>query len=205
MIKLVRKNKIRITTKEKNNMKSKTLRVDDEIELHGCHLAYAKDIFSIIENDRAYLREWLTWVDVTNEEKDTYNFLKGSHQMNKGGQQLNTWIFYKGEVCGSIGFVKIDKANSSGEIGYWLRKSEMGRGIMTRSCKRMVRYGFEKLGMQRIVIRAAEGNKPSLAIPKRLGFVLEGKGRKEIKIREKYHDTHIFSMLKEEFEEKGFF
>lgn len=182
-------------------MKSKTLKVDDEIELHGCHLAYAKDVFSIVDTNRAYLREWLTWVDITNEEKDTYNFLKGAHQMNKGGQRLSVWIFYKGEICGSVGFVKIDKANDNGEIGYWLSESKMGRGIMTRSCKRIVRYGFEKLGMQRIVIRAATANKASLAIPKRLGFTFEGKERKAVKIREKYHDTDVYSMLKEEFEE----
>lgn len=182
-------------------MKSKILKVDDEIELHGCHLAYAKDIYSIVDSEREYLRKWLPWVDITNAEKDTYNFLKGSHQMNKGGQRLSTWIFYKGEVCGSIGFVKIDKENDIGEIGYWLSETRMGKGIMTKSCQRMIRYGFERLNLQRIVIRAAGGNKPSLAIPKRLGFVFEGRGRQEIKIRGRYHDSHIFSILKREFEE----
>ena len=54
-------------------MKSKILRVDDEIELHRCELSYAKDIFDIVEKERAYMREWLPWVDVTNEEKDTYS------------------------------------------------------------------------------------------------------------------------------------
>lgn len=183
-------------------MKSKTLKVDDEIELHGCHLAYAKMIFPIVEKEREYLREWLPWVDITTEEKHTYNFLKGAHQMNKGGQQLTTWIFYKGELCGSVGFVRIDKEHDNAEIGYWLSQDKMGLGIMTRSCQRLIRYGFEKLGFKRIIIRVAEENTSSIAIPKRLGFIFEGKSRKALKIRAKYHDLHVFSMLKEEMDFK---
>ena len=180
-------------------MKSQTLKVDDEIELRGCQPYYASDIFSIVEKEREYLREWLPWVDMTTEEKHTRNFLKGAHQMNVGGQQLNTWIFYKGELCGSISYVKIDKDHDFGEIGYWLSKAYMGNGIMTRSCKRLMRYGFEKLGLERVEIRVATENEPSTAIPKRLGFYYEGLSRKRLKIRGVYHDLHQFSMLKEEF------
>lgn len=180
-------------------MKSKILKVDDEIELRGCDEIYVSSVFAIVEKEREYLREWLPWVDFTKEEENTRAYMKSAHQLNMGGQQLNTWIFYKGELCGSISFVKIDKDNCNGEIGYWLSESFMAKGIMTRSCKRMVKYGFEKLGFQRIEIRVAIENKPSLAIPKRLGLKHEGVIRSAIKIRDRFHDLDVFSILKNEF------
>lgn len=188
-----------LTLKKIFSMKSRILRVDDEIELRGCQSEYASHIFSIVEKEREYLREWLPWVDMTTEEKHTKNYLKGAHQMNMGGQQLNAWIFYKGELCGSISYVKIDKEHDFGEIGYWLSKAYMGKGIMTKCCERLTRYGFEKLGLERVEIRVAKDNKPSAAIPERLGFHYEGLSRRKLKIRGVYHDLHQFSMLKEDF------
>jgi len=177
-------------------MKSRMLQVDDEIELHGCDEKWVNTIFGIIEQEREYLREWQPWVDKTLEEQDTRDYMKFAHSMNKGGQQLNTWISYKGEICGSIAFVKIDNENENGEIGYWLSQKFMGRGIVTRSCERMMRYGFEQLGLVRIVIRVATENYPSIAIPKRLGMELEGIARKALKLREEHLDLYVFSQLK---------
>lgn len=182
-------------------MKSKSLRVDDDIELRGCDEAYVPSIFSIVENEREYLREWLPWVDVTLEEQHTRNYMKSAHQLNLGGQQLNTWIFYRGEICGAISYVKIDKANENGEIGYWLSKSFMGKGIMTKSCKRLIKYGFEKLGLQRVEIRVAVTNVPSQAIPERLHLVKEGISRNSMKHLGQFHDLYIYSMIKEEFKD----
>ncbi len=180
-------------------MKSKILKVDDEIELRGCDEEYVSAIFSIVNQQRSYLREWLPWVDVTKKEENTRDYMKSAHQLNMGGQQLNTWIFYQNRLCGAISFVRIDRVNNEGEIGYWLSKEVMGNGIMTKSCKRMIRYGFEQMGLNRIIIRVAAENQPSLAIPERLGLYFEGVMRKGLRIREAYHDLHLYSILRDEF------
>lgn len=180
-------------------MKSEYLKVDDETKLCLPHPKQAEALFKLIDNQRDYLGRWLIWVDWTKGEENTRKFLKDSYQLNKGGQQLTTIIQHKGEYCGSVGFVKLDKLNHVGEIGYWLSEIHQGRGIMTKSCQRLIRYGFEELGLNRIVIRTAKGNLSSAEIPLRLGFTEEGTQRQAGCIRGVFHDLRVFSLLREEF------
>jgi RimJ/RimL family protein N-acetyltransferase len=59
-------------------------------------------------------------------------------------------------------------------IGYWIRVSEAGRGLATEATGALTRVGLELCGAERIEIRVQPENQPSLAIPRKLGFIEEG-------------------------------
>src|SRR5690606_8940210 len=100
------------------------------------------------------------------------------------------------EFAGLIGFKDSDWVNNKTELGYWLAEKMQGKGIVTLCTKALVKYAFNKLGMNRVQLKVAVGNSKSAAIPQRLGFQLEGIERDGELINGTYHDLQIFSLLK---------
>ena len=102
-------------------------------------------------------------------------------------------------VCGLVGFVNSDFVNHRTEIGYWLLPEYQRQGIMTRSVRTLCRWAVEARLMHRIQIRCAVKNYSSNAIPRRLGFRLEGTERDgELMFSGEYVDTNVYSILDSE-------
>jgi len=85
------------------------------------------------------------------------------------------------------------------EIGYWLSESFQGKGLMTDAARAVVAYLFDELDLNRVEIHCAAGNVKSAAIPRRLGFTLEGTSREGQLLNGRYQDILRFSMLKREW------
>ena len=66
------------------------------------------------------------------------------------------------QILGSVQLNHVNRALQMANLFYWVRSSRSGEGIATEAAKLAVRYGFEKLGLQRIEIVVQEDNKPSL-------------------------------------------
>lgn len=75
------------------------------------------------------------------------------------------------EVVGTCGFYRGFPADT-GEIGYVLRESYRGKGIMNRALELIVEFGFTELGLLRIVAYTDRCNAASIAVLDRLGFEL---------------------------------
>ena len=134
-------------------------------------LADAAIIWQTIYDNRVYLRTWLPFVDGLKE------------------------------VADEEGFVITDNINHRTEIGYWLIPEYQGRGIMTRCVRHLCEWAVSERGMNSIRIRCAAGNAPSNAIPRRLGFTLEGVEREgELMADGQYVDLNVYSILKREIE-----
>jgi ribosomal-protein-serine acetyltransferase len=96
---------------------------------------------------------------------------------------------------GVIGHHGIDRRIRATELGHWLAANAQGRGVMTRSCRALVKHAFEELGLNRVVIRCATENLRSRAIPLRLGFRHEGVLRDAEWLYDHYVDDDVFAML----------
>jgi ribosomal-protein-serine acetyltransferase len=108
-------------------------------------------------------------------------------------------IWYKHEFAGLIGFKDIDRINDKIEIGYWLIEKMTGKGIATAAARKMVNLAFRNMDMNRVVIRCGVGNDRSSAIPRRLGFSLEGIERNGERHNRTYIDLEVYSLLKQEW------
>ena len=70
--------------------------------------------------------------------------------------------------------------------------------ISAASLRTLIKYGFEELNMNRIWCEVYSNN-DALHIYKHLDFVEEGVLRQNYYAEGKYWDSHILSMLKEEY------
>ncbi len=86
------------------------------------------------------------------------------------------------------------------EIGYWIRKSDEGKGYVTESVRLLTSYAFERLKANRVFIRCSTRNHRSEAVARRAGFVYEGTLRNSILDADgKLHDTVMFSLIPSEW------
>lgn len=177
--------------------------VDEDIKIQLVQLQYAEEIFKLTDESRAYLRNWLPWLDHTRTVQDTEKFIKQSLRDFAEQKSVNTVIFYKGQVAGIAGFNEIDWANRIAYIGYWLGERYQGQGIMTKVCKELTDYAIYDLKLNKVDIRAAEANMKSRSIPERLGFTQEGKIRHAEWLYDHYVDHIVYGVLAEEWKEKS--
>ena len=175
--------------------------VREEVELRLLEERHVPAIFSLIEQDRDYLREWLPWVDRTVSAEDTLAFVHRSLEQFASNQGFNAGIWNQSRLCGVIGFHKVDWLNRRAEIGYWLGKMFQGQGLMTDACRAMIRHAFLEWDLNRLEIRCASGNVGSCAIAKRLGFTLEGTMREAGIVDERMLDLHMFGLLRREWKD----
>ena len=85
------------------------------------------------------------------------------------------------------------------EIGYWLRKSAEGQGYMTETVRLLADYAFASLSANRVEIICDARNLRSAAVPRRLGFVLEGWLRNHsLGPGESPADTLIFALTRDD-------
>jgi ribosomal-protein-serine acetyltransferase len=178
-------------------MESSEIRVDKDIVLRLHQKKIAPTLFSLVEENRSHFRKWLPWLDFNTKIDDTLKFISECVSNYKKGVSLNLGIYYKDKLIGSVGFNTISSTNKSAEIGYMLGEEFIGKGIMTKSCKALVDYGFRELNLNRIVIKAAENNTKSRAIAERLNFNQEGILQQAEYLYDHYVDIVVYAMLKE--------
>jgi ribosomal-protein-serine acetyltransferase len=159
----------------------------------------AATIFARVDQDRAYLREWLPWVDASRSADDTLAFIRSSREQLAAETGFSAGLWHAGQFAGVIGMHKIERMYRKGELGYWLGEAFQGKGVMTDACRAVVSYALGELELNRIEILCATGNGKSCALPRRLGFTHEATLREAQLVHDRYHDLHLFAMLKRDW------
>ena len=103
-------------------------------------------------------------------------------------------------MIGTCGFTKIDTANNSAEIGYVLNPDFHRRGFGSEAVRRILKFGFEELGVNRIEARFMQGNEASLALMMSVGMTFEGYMRDLVLAKGSYRTVGVSSILRSEYE-----
>jgi ribosomal-protein-serine acetyltransferase len=178
---------------------SKEILVDEEIILKRVAGQDAQTLFDIIDTQREYLGKWLPFVEKTKVVDQTQAVVKTMQEQPEESMNFVYTMQYLGEIVGLIGFKDTDTLNRKTEIGYWLSEDFQKKGIVTRSVRAMCNFAFVEKNINRVQIKCAIENIPSQAIPKRLGFVMEGTERDgELLAGGGFTDLYIYSKLRSE-------
>ena len=174
-----------------------TIRINSDIELRQLQLSDSRDIFLTIDRERAYLEKWLPFVEFTQKPADSENFVRSVINFPEEKMEFTFSIRKKNKLIGLIGFKGTDTVNKITEIGYWISQEYQKQGIVTRSVEKLCNFAFDDLDLNRIVIKCAVENLPSINIPKRLGFKFEGIERDgELLTGNVFTDLEVYSKLR---------
>ena len=86
------------------------------------------------------------------------------------------WRLLEPETSQMIGFCGLQPLADTPEfeIGWWLARSHWGRGLATEAAHAVLRDGFDRAGLKRIVAIAQPANRASLRVMEKLGMHYEG-------------------------------
>jgi ribosomal-protein-serine acetyltransferase len=175
----------------------------NDIELGLFDDRHTEALFALTDQNRAYLRPWLPWVDTTLTRDDTRAFIQGGLYQNAANNGFQAGVWFKGELAGAIGFLYFNWQHRKTEIGYWLGESFQGGGVMTSACAALIDYAFLERGLNRVEIHCAVGNIKSRAIPQRLGFTEEGIVRQAEWLHDYFADHVLYGLLASEWPASG--
>lgn len=92
-----------------------------------------------------------------------------------------------------------DEGPGLAEIAYVAHPDVRGRGVMERSCRQLIDWGFAELDLQTIVWRAFTGNWASRRLAWRLGFTVEGTLRRYLLHRDgQRRDAWVGTLLRDD-------
>lgn len=173
--------------------------IGEQAELRLLEERHAKALFSLTNESRASLREWLPWVDQTQDVNDSLQFIQAGLKQFAANDGFHCGIWYEGELAGTVAYHFFDWKNRRTSIGYWLGEPFRGRGLMTRAVRALTDYALVQRQFNRVEIRCATGNQKSMAIPERLGFRFEGVARGTEWLNDRFVDHRVYSMLRDEW------
>jgi len=142
-----------------------------------------------------------TWERHTSKE-DSIKYIQKVLDKYKRHEGFHWGIVYKssGQLIGRTGLIRIDPIHNKAELGYVLSKDYWNQGIITEATSQIVKYGFSELGLNRIEAQCNVNNPGSYRVMEKLGLVMEGVLRKQLKIKGEYLDQRMYSILRSDFE-----
>ena len=152
----------------------KQFRIDASTRLRALTSEDAGSLYALVDGNRKYLRQWLPWVGMQQGPHDSGQFIERATKDNQAGVALILRIEHQGNIVGVIGFHEFDNDNRQTSMGFWISSSHQGKGVVSSSCARLIEYAFTDLGLNRVVMKIADGNVPSRRLAERIGLVYEG-------------------------------
>lgn len=155
-----------------------------------------------IDSSLDHLRPWMEWARAEPQPlAEKVALLRRFRSQFDLGREFVYGILGRDErqALGGTG-LHTRSGDDSLEIGYWIRASEVGRGLATETTAALTRVAFEVCGVDRVDIRVDPENAASLAIPRRLGFGEEATLRRRLPAHEDGvpRDLTLFSLFRHE-------
>lgn len=156
-----------------------------------------------IDSSLDHLRPWMPWAgDEPHPLAQKVELLRRFRGDFDLGRNFTYGVFEPDEsrLLGGAGLHPRGGPGSL-EIGYWIRADAIGRGLATEVAAVLTRAGFERCDLVRVDVQVDPANERSLGIPRKLGFVEEGRLRRRLEPHEPgglRRDSAMFTMLAEE-------
>lgn len=132
---------------------------------------------------------------------DTIKYLVNVLSKYESRQAYRWGIIYKplNKLIGRTGLIRWSVPHQSAEIGFAIASEQWNEGIITEATSEIIKYGFEKLDLNRIEGRCNYNNFGSSRVMEKLGMRYEGTLRQQLKIKEQFIDQKVYSIIRDEY------
>lgn len=167
------------------------------VQIRPWRMEDADTLHRLVRTSHASLSAWLPWCHADYGLEDARSWIEYSLA---GWQARNAFPFavVDGDdqtLLGSAGLSRLDIAQGIANLGYWVGAPFVGQGIATGTARQVVRFGFDDLGLRRILVRVLPGNHASLGVARKLGAKYETTVRDDTTHDDQPHDllVHVLS------------
>ncbi|MFI5843772.1 GNAT family N-acetyltransferase [Catenuloplanes sp. NPDC051500] len=100
-------------------------------------------------------------------------------------------------MAGLAGLFDTDWDNGITEIHYWTAPWARGKGYAAEGVRAMAEWALREVGLERVLLRAAVGNAPSLRVAETAGFRAEGLLRSAAVLRDGGRTDHaVYGLIR---------
>ncbi len=157
-----------------------------------------KDLFNIRSDDEA-----MRFMDTNKMKsiKDAEDFIITIINSYRQKSGINWAIVEKqsSSFIGYCGFWRIFWEDRSAEIGYALNPLFWNKGLMAEALVLIIKFGFDILNFTTIIANLNPDNVRSIKLLEKVGFKKEAFLKENYLFNEKYVDTLVYGLIKEEF------
>jgi ribosomal-protein-alanine N-acetyltransferase len=145
--------------------------------------------------------KFVTW-DCHRNVSDSKHFLNvvlekyKEHDVSPWGLVLKE----NNKLIGTGGYAWWMPEHYRAEFGYALSMKYWNLGLMTEAVKEIMRFGFEKMELNRIEARCKTDNLASEKVMQKCGMKFEGIMREQMFVKDEYQDLKMYSILRKEYE-----
>lgn len=130
-----------------------------------------------IQDSIKHLRPWMSWIEFEPlSDRDRTALIRRWEDDWKAGQEVVFGAFVRDQVVGGCGFHKRAGPQTL-EIGYWVHVDHLRQGYATEMARILTSAAFTVSDIERVEIHHDKANTHSGAIPKALGYHLDGESR----------------------------
>lgn len=136
------------------------------------------------------------------EESDARALCEVIWQEYAEGKSLHWTMCLQGQdtLIGNILLHKLEREHLRAELGYLLHMDYWRQGLMLEATRRVIRFGFEDLGLHSLYARIDPANAASAALLEKLGFQRVACLRESFYFNGAFTDTVIYDLLRREWE-----
>ena len=148
------------------------------------------------------MRQFLSF-PIPHSREEEKEWIKGTYQRKREGKEYQFAVENKEtkEFLGTAGLFGIDNIIHSAELGLCIHaEKNWSKGYGTDIMKVLLKFGFEYLNLNRIMLRVYDFNERGQKTYLKVGFTDVGKLRQAHFVNGKYHDVILMDILKEEWE-----
>jgi [ribosomal protein S5]-alanine N-acetyltransferase len=88
-------------------------------------------------------------------------------------------------------------------LGYWIDARAGGRGHAVRAVRLILRFAFEHAGLHRVQPAVIPRNTRSVRVVEKVGFRLEGRAARYLKINGVWEDHDIYALTAEDWQQRA--
>ena len=124
-----------------------------------------------------------------------------THTAYDAGEACNFAIVHKDEnrIIGAVA-LRLDLEHRRAELGYWVGKPYWNNGYASEAAQRLVSYGFEVLGLNRIHATYFADNPASERVMQKIGMRYEGLMRQYYLKWGEFRDTGLYAITRSDYE-----
>lgn len=145
----------------------------------------------------ASVGRWMPWCRADFSTQDALDWFASCRVGLADGsaQEFGVFSTAEGILLGGAGLNKIDHRHRFCNLGYWVRESRQRRGVALGCVQALAAHGFGELGLQRIEIVVAQGNRASEGVARKAGARFEALAGNRLHLHGVSVPASVFALL----------
>jgi RimJ/RimL family protein N-acetyltransferase len=129
-----------------------------------------------------HLSRWMSWCTAAYSIGDAQAWASSAAQAWSDGTEYRFVVedIDSGRFLGAVGINQVVSQHKIGNLGYWVRRTALNRGVCTTAASQAIRFAFQNLDFRRLEIHILTDNHASNAVAAKLGATYEGTLRNKI-------------------------